>query len=140
MPDLIVNNPNILVDAPKLQGARRPRRIAGMQTERETETLRQVRRLRHEIDQLACSATWAEDCLYRGADYPPDFKCNCPVCRELFPHRLHPRPIRQSRYSLDCQVEATEDPEFADDFRRLRNDRPRYGSVFLARSLGQVVA
>ena len=97
--------------------------------------LRQLRQIRREIDEKVCSATWAEDCLYRGAEYSPDFTCSCPVCRNLFPNRRHPRPVRESRYSLDCQIESDEDPEFAEEFIRLRNDRARFGSVFIARSL-----
>jgi hypothetical protein len=99
--------------------------------------LRQVRQIRREIEETVCSATWAEDCLYRGADYSPDFRCSCPVCRNLFPNRRHPRPVRESQYSLDCQIEVDEDPEFSEEFIRLRNDRPRFGSVFIGRSSGQ---
>ena len=67
----------------------------------------------------------------RGADYAPDFRCDCPVCREFFPKRRHPRAARESRYSPDCQIETEEDPEFAEEFARLRNDRPRFGSVLI---------
>jgi hypothetical protein len=135
MAELVVNNPNILVDSPvRGVGCRRPGVAGRMHTERETAVLRQVRQIRREIDERVCSATWAEDCLYRGADYLPDFSCSCPVCRNLFPNRRHPRPVRESEYSLDCQIEADEDPEFAEEFVRLRNDRTRFGSVFIARS------
>jgi hypothetical protein len=41
-------------------------------------------------------------------------------------------------YSLDCQIEADEDPEFAEEFIRLRNDRARFGSVFIGRSTAPV--
>jgi hypothetical protein len=108
-----------------------------MPRESETAALRQLRKIRQEIDETVCSATWAEDCLYRGAEYCPDFKCACPVCSGSFPNRLHPRPVRESDYSLDCQVEAGEDPEFAEELERLRNDRPRSGSVFIGRSGSQ---
>jgi hypothetical protein len=39
--------------------------------------------------------------------------------------------VRESNYSLDCQIETDEDPEFAEELARLRNDRPRFGSVFI---------
>jgi hypothetical protein len=135
MTELVVNNPNILVDSSARGiGCGRPGRAGRTHTERETAVLRQLRQIRREIDKTVCSATWAEDCLYRGADYLPDFRCSCPVCRNLFPNRRHPRPVRESEYSLDCQIEADEDPEFAEEFVRLRNDRTRFGSVFIARS------
>jgi hypothetical protein len=135
MTELVVNNPNILVDSPSRGiGCGRPGRAGRAHTEGETAALRQLRQIRREIDERVCSATWAEDCLYRGADYLPDFECSCPVCRNLFPNRRHPRPVWESEYSLDCQIEADEDPEFAEEFVRLRNDRPRFGSVFIGRS------
>ena len=136
MSELVVNNPNILVDssatAARISACELRRQ--GAHTEQETAALRQLRQIRREIDETVCSATWAEDCLYRGADYSPDFKCACPACRKVFPNRLHPRPVRESEYSLDCQIEAEEDPEFAEEFARLRNDRTRFGSVFIGRS------
>jgi hypothetical protein len=137
MPELVVNNPNILVDSSSrdIDGRRRYRGDSA-QTEAETAVLQGLRQIRREIDERVCSATWAEDCLYRGADYSPDFRCACPVCQKLFPNRRHPRPVRESLYSLDCQVEMDEDPEFAEEFNRLRNDRPRFGSVFIGRSSG----
>jgi hypothetical protein len=101
--------------------------------------LRQLSQIRREIEELVCSSTWAEDCLFRGAEYAPDFQCACPVCRSLFPNRRHPRAVRESAYSLDCQVEADEDPEFAEELARLRNDRPRFGSVFIGRSGGHAL-
>jgi hypothetical protein len=135
MSDLVVNNPNILVDTQLRPGGRRfPDRAGRTRTEGEMAAVRQLRRIRREIEETVCSATWAEDCLYRGADYPPDFRCSCPVCRNLFPNRLHPRPVRESKYAPDCQIEAEEDPEFSEDFLRLRNDRMRIGSVFIAHS------
>jgi hypothetical protein len=135
MSELVVNNPNILVDSPSFViGSRPAGHGARTHTENEMAVLRQLRQIRREIDETVCSATWAEDCLYRGADYSPDFRCSCPVCRNLFPNRRHPRPVRESQYSLDCQIEADEDPEFAEEFTRLRNDRLRFGSVFIGRS------
>jgi hypothetical protein len=136
MADLVVNNPNILVDSSirRMPGAR-PDRAGKIGGEKELAVLRQLRQVRREVEETVCSSTWAEDCLYRGADYLPDFQCSCPVCRSLFPQRLHPRPVRESRYSLDCQIESEEDPEFAAEFARLRNDRTRRGSVFIARSM-----
>jgi hypothetical protein len=135
MTELVVNNPNRLVDSSaRGTGGRRPDRAGRAHTEQETAVLRQLSQIRREIDERVCSATWAEDCLYRGVDYLPDFRCSCPVCRNLFPNRRHPRPVRESAYSLDCQIEADEDPEFAEEFIRLRNDRPRFGSVFIGRS------
>jgi hypothetical protein len=43
---------------------------------------------------------------------------------------LHPRSSRESEIAADCQVEGDEDPEFAEEFARLRNDRAKIGSVF----------
>jgi len=92
-----------------------------------------VEQIRQQVYRTACSATWAEDCLYRGAEYSPDFRCNCSVCRERFPERLYPREARQSDFSGDCQMEAENDPELAEELERLRNDRERVGSVFIVR-------
>ncbi|HEX4056221.1 MAG TPA: hypothetical protein VHX86_18325 [Tepidisphaeraceae bacterium] len=138
MAEIVVNNPNIVVDADSEGEAegRLGRRHQNRQTRSEPETtlLRQLRHIRRQIEETACSSTWAEDCLYRSAAYAPDFQCACPACRTLFPNRRHPRPVRESNYSLDCQVEAEEDPEFAEERARLRNDRPRFGSVFIGRA------
>jgi hypothetical protein len=134
MSDLIVNNPNILIDAPRVGGTRTTQPPDVNRRDGELAALKKLREIRREIDRTVCSSTWAEDCLFRGADYPPDFKCGCPVCRARFPERLHPRPVRESAYAADCQVEAAEDPEFAEEFARLRNDRLRAGSVFIGRS------
>jgi hypothetical protein len=90
---------------------------------------RQIDEARREVGTVACSSTWAEDCLYRGADYAPDFRCQCAVCRAEYPERLYPRAAMESRYSVDCQVETEVDPELAEDLARLRNDRLRAGSV-----------
>lgn len=139
MAEIVVNNPNIVVDASGNGGvADRPgRRHQNRQPRSEAETalLRQLRHIRRQIEETACSSTWAEDWLYRGAAYAPDFQCACPACRVLFPNRRHPRPVRESNYSLDCQVEAEEDPEFAEDLARLRNDCPRFGSVFIGTAM-----
>jgi len=140
MSEVIVNNPNIFIDAPSEAAAdapgRRGFRASGgkLQSDAEASLLRRLREVRREIEELACSATWAEDCLYRGADYAPDFQCGCPVCRTLFPARRHPRNVRESKFSIDCQVETHEDPELAEDLARLRNDRQRIGSVFIGHS------
>ena len=133
MSKMIVTNPNILFDSSTREGGdiQADRRLDRPHCDAEISLIREVRRLRQEIEELACSATWAEDCLFRGADYAPDFRCDCPVCREFFPNRRHPRGVRESRYSLDCQIETDEDPEFAEEFARLRNDRRRIGSVFI---------
>jgi hypothetical protein len=136
MAGLTVNNPNIVVNASIAGGSgfRRLRRGGPGHSRTQTTLLRQLSQIRREIEELVCTSTWAEDCLFRGAEYAPDFQCACPACRSLFPNRRHPRAVRESAYSLDCQVEADEDPEFAEDFARLRNDRPRFGSVFIRRS------
>lgn len=137
MQEMVVNNPNIILDTPDFPGRdRRGVRAGRAVSEAEAAILRQIRQFRREIEETVCSATWAEDCLYRGENYSPDFRCACPVCRKLFPERLYPRAVRESKYSLDCQVETDEDPEFAEEFARLRNDRPRIGSVIIGRSLG----
>lgn len=133
MAEIAVNNPNIVVDASGGGAERpgRPHQSRPPRSEAETALLRQLRHIRRQIEETACSSTWAEDWLYRGAAYAPDFQCACPACRALFPNRRHPRPVRESNYSLDCQVETEEDPEFAEELARLRNDRPRVGSVFI---------
>lgn len=130
-----VKNPNIFVDVSKSSPAgAAPHRNAFGPSERsaaDAQLMREIAEIRLQIEQLVCSATWGEDCLYRGADYAPDFRCSCPVCRELYPDRRHPRPVLESKYSIDCQIETNEDPEFAEEFAKLRNDRVRVGSVFL---------
>jgi hypothetical protein len=93
---------------------------------------RQIDQLRFQVVQIVCSGAWADDCLYRGAVYFPNFSCRCAHCRLEFADRLYPRQARQSNYSSDCQVEMDEDPEFAEEFAVLRNDRARAGSVFLS--------
>ncbi|MGD0138372.1 MAG: hypothetical protein ABSD28_05805 [Tepidisphaeraceae bacterium] len=139
MVEMTVNNPNIVVNASMADGSgfRRPPRGGPGHSRTQTTLLRQLSQIRREIEERVCTSTWAEDCLFRGAEYAPDFQCACPVCRSLFPNRRHPRAVRESAYSLDCQVEADEDPEFAEELARLRNDRPRFGSVFMARGGGQ---
>jgi hypothetical protein len=126
MSEMVVNNPNIVIDAPGQDP-----RAASPGSAADAPLLRRLRQARREIEALACSAVWAEDCLYRGADYLPDFQCDCPACRARFPDRRYPRAVRESRYSIDCQVETDEDPEFAEDLALLRNDRARVGSVFI---------
>jgi hypothetical protein len=131
MAKVIVNNPNIFLESSYADagiGAAALRSAAP--AEDDLAAVRLLRQFRREIEELACSAAWAEDCLFRGARYAPDFRCQCSNCRKFFPNRLHPRSFRESRYSIDCQVETDEDPEFAEEFARLRNDRPRFGSVF----------
>ncbi|MGA3066075.1 MAG: hypothetical protein ABSF29_04425 [Tepidisphaeraceae bacterium] len=93
---------------------------------------RQIERIREKIFLVACSAAWAEDCLYRGVEYVPNFRCHCALCRSKYPHRLYPGQARESRVSADCQVEVEEDPELAEDLAALRNERVRVGSVFIA--------
>ncbi len=131
MPKVIVNNPNIVLESSSGETgfAGAALRSAAID-EGDMAAVRLLRQFRQEIEELACSATWADDCLFRGARYAPDFRCACANCRKFFPTRLHPRPFRESKYSTDCQVETDEDPEFAEEFARLRNDRPRFGSVF----------
>lgn len=138
MDNLIVNNPNIIVIAQVKSRDGRSRYCPTAPNARQAALQRQLREIRREIDALVCSATWAEDCLYRGSDYPPDFRCKCRLCREKFPDRRHPRDARQSEYSIDCQLEAEEDPELAEELQRLRNDRPRSGSVFLGNNPGSI--
>ncbi len=135
MSELVVNNPNMVIDASdSVENGKfgRRRQSSGPRPENEAALVRQLRGIRRHIEETACSSTWAEDWLYRGATYAPDFKCNCQTCRALFPDRLHPRPVRESNYSLDCQIETNEDPEFAEELARLRNDRPRFGSIFIS--------
>lgn len=131
MPKVIVSNPNIVFESSSgetgLAGA--ALRSTALE-ETDIAAVRLLRQFTEEIEELACSAAWAEDCIFRGARYAPDFRCACPNCRKFFPNRLHPRSFRESKYSTDCQVESDEDPEFAEEFARLRNDRPRFGSVF----------
>jgi len=98
----------------------------------EQELRHQIEQVRQKLDRLVCSSVWAEDCLYRGAEYVPDFRCSCALCRSEFPQRRYPRQARQSDISVECQVETDEDPELAEDLARLRNDRVRLGSVFIA--------
>jgi hypothetical protein len=132
MPKLIVNNPNIILESHGSPGkAFLANPAPAPPKDVEPALIRQLRRFRREVEELVCSAAWAEDCLFRGASYAPDFRCTCPNCRKFFPNRLHPRPFRESNYSIDCQIETNEDPEFAEEFARLRNDRPRVGSAFL---------
>jgi hypothetical protein len=141
MPQPAINNPSIVIEAPAQENetrtARRKRLKAAAETDPEVrgEMLRrQVAHIREKIVRLACSAAWAEDCLYRGTDYAPDFRCRCGLCEVKYPERRYPRQARESNFSVDCQVEADEDPELAEDLARLRNDRLRVGSVFLAMS------
>jgi hypothetical protein len=135
MTKVIVNNPNIILDSSikEAYGAAANQTQPPARRETEIALLRQVRQFRQKLDQIVCSATWAEDCLFHGAQYAPDFKCGCSLCRRFFPDRRYPRGARESNYSVDCQIETDEDPEFAEEFARLRNDRPRYGSVFATR-------
>jgi hypothetical protein len=134
MSKMIVTNPNIVfVSSSKGPNVQVRRDEPPARRETEMALARQLRQFREKIDQLVCSATWAEDCLFRGAQYAPDFRCGCPVCRKFFPNRRYPRATRESNYSIDCQIETDEDPEFAEEFARLRNERPRYGSVFAGR-------
>jgi hypothetical protein len=134
MMESVVNNPNIFFDASDgVADATLGRRghDGEPRPEADASLLRQVGHIRRQIEETACSSTWAEDWLYRGADYSPDFQCKCIACRTLFPERLHPRSVRESDYSADCQIETNEDPEFAEELAKLRNDRPRYGSIFV---------
>ena len=134
MPEIVVNNANAVFDAKNDASSRRAGRdVREGRSESEAALLRQLRKVRREIEQIACSSTWAEDCLYRGAAYAPDFRCSCPACRTLFPNRRYPRAVRESSYSTDCQVESDEDPELAEELALLRNERVRIGSVFLRR-------
>jgi len=137
-----VNNANIMVEIRsvdrQMRMAQRQRMHSPHAVDRdrrstEQELRRQIEQVRQKLDRLVCSSVWAEDCLYRGAQYAPDFRCSCAVCRCEFPQRRYPRQARQSDISVDCQVEAEEDPELAEDLARLRNDRERLGSVFIAR-------
>jgi hypothetical protein len=121
--------------APETRTARRKRLKAAALSEHDAQSellRRQIAQIREKIFRIACSSAWAEDCMYRGTEYAPDFHCRCGLCESKFPHRLYPRHSRESRFSIDCQVEVDEDPEFAEEFARLRNDRVRIGSVFLA--------
>jgi hypothetical protein len=122
MSQTIVNTINAIEVSPELVSGADP----------DVEFRRRLRASQRQIARAACSSTWREDCLYRGAEYEPDFHCQCGQCAEKFPHRLHPRDYRESDYSSDCQVEQSEvDDELAEDLTRLRNERQRIGSVFL---------
>jgi hypothetical protein len=135
MAELTVISPNTLFDASGAGAEARfaiRRRSEQSRSGADAEMSNQVLQIRRRIDETACSSTWAEDWLYRGVDYAPDFECKCEVCRTLFPNRLHPRPVRETDYSTDCQDETSEDPEFAEELAKLRNDRPRYGSIFVS--------
>jgi hypothetical protein len=134
MPNLIISNINVIVEAFKQSGSKRHRQDtphchAAPPSQRAV--LRRVHAARKKLRQIACSSTWAEDCLHRGAAYSPDLKCQCPNCREKFPNRLHPRPVQETNISSDCQQETEADPDLAEELKALRNDRPRLGSVFL---------
>jgi hypothetical protein len=134
MLDVVVINANTVKESDSEKGQMRKRKRGGKPRSHDDAALIvRIGQIRREIEELVCSAAWAEDCLYRGADYPPDFQCSCAICRTFYPNRRYPRPVRESKYSLDCQVEADEDPEFAEEFARLRSDRPRVGSVFFRR-------
>lgn len=141
MPQPAITNTNIVVERiPEVVETRTARRkrlkaAAIMDDQRQAvheQLRRQIERIRQEILHIACSSAWAEDCLYRGIDYAPDFRCHCALCESKYPQRLYPRQARESRVSADCQVEFEEDPELAEDFARLRNERLRVGSVFIA--------
>jgi hypothetical protein len=133
MPQITVTTSNTFVDA-QTAGSRPGQARRGKSRRSADEHLKQrIQQVRQQVYRTACSATWAEDCLYRGAQYSPDFRCQCTLCRERFPERLYPREARQSDYSADCQLEAENDPELAEDLDRLRNDRERMGSVFIVR-------
>jgi hypothetical protein len=133
MPQITVITTNKSVNA-QVANARARQRSRNKLRRPVDEQLRQhIEQVRHQVYRTACSATWAEDCFYRGAQYLPDFRCNCALCRDKFPDRLYPREARQSDYSADCQMETENDPELAEDLDRLRNDRERVGSVFIVR-------
>jgi hypothetical protein len=139
MSKLAVTNTNIVVEsieAPKRR--KRPKKTANTgadwgRSEQQTRLRALAEKFRRHVDSLVCSSAWAEDCLFRGANYEPDFRCSCNLCQARFPKRLHPRPVRETAVSLDCQVEIDADPDLADDLRRLRNERERIGSAFVAR-------
>jgi hypothetical protein len=140
MSQIVVNNTNIIVESYPMKSesrADRQRRLRTLHSDesparRSQELLRrQIDEARSRIGRVACTSTWAEDCLYRGASYAPDFRCQCATCRGEFPERLHPRQAMESRYSLDCQVETEVDPELAEEVAGLRNDRLRAGSVIV---------
>jgi hypothetical protein len=142
MTQIVVNNTNMIIETSppafqtrqaRLERQQRMRALhhAARPADQAPQELarRQIDQARRQVVGVACSSTWAEDCLYRGAEYAPDFRCQCAVCRAEFPDRRYPRPAMESRYSVDCQVEADVDPELAEDLARLRNDRLRAGSV-----------
>jgi hypothetical protein len=136
MPEMTVNNPNIVVVASSKQpndakSKAKSRSESYVRRNQKVAIIRRIERAKRRLEEITCTSTWAEDCLFRGEEYAPDFKCKCPLCREIFRRRLHPRPVRESNYSLDCQAECNEDPELAEDLARLRNERLRVGSVFV---------
>ncbi len=133
---MIVNSTNkIISEGSAAAGAQdsRSKRHDAEAPSRGARTRRDVEILRGRILSVVCSGAWADDCLYRGAEYAPDFRCACARCRADFPDRLHPRQARQSALSGDCQVECEEDPELAEDLAKLRSDHVRVGSVFIVR-------
>jgi hypothetical protein len=134
-----INNANIIIEehplTPETRTARRKRlrAQAAEQSEAQNELLRrQIDQIREKIFSIACSSAWAEDCLYRGIEYAPNFRCRCLLCEAKFPDRLYPRQARESNISIDCQAEGDDDPELAEELARLRNERARVGSVFIA--------
>jgi hypothetical protein len=133
---MVVSNRNIVVDAKgfRRKSRRTRQRGRGKYTWRanEAKLLALIARFRREIEALACSSAWAEDCLYRGVNYVPDFRCACNLCRDRYPKRRFPQPAKESSISIDCQVEAEVDPELAEDLARLRNEPVRSGSIFIA--------
>ena len=101
MIEMVVNNPNTVNVSPSPKIAPRKRRRGGKpHSQSDAELMVRIGQMRRDIEELVCSAAWAEDCLYRGADYPPDFQCECAICRAFFPNRRYPRPVRES--ILDC--------------------------------------
>jgi len=139
MSNLTVTNTNIVVES--LQTAKRRKRAKKLaahcadwgRAEQQTRLRALAEKFRRHVESIVCSSVWAEDCLFRGANYEPDFRCSCNLCQARFPKRLHPRPVRESAISLDCQAEIEADPDLAEDLRRLRNERERIGSAFVAR-------
>jgi hypothetical protein len=144
MTELVVNNINIVVERRHQRGTRN-RGTRNHPAARQAsppvnaQLLQQVGNAAKQLRAISCSSSWMEDCLYRGKEYAPDFRCHCPRCNSKFPDRLHPQPARQSDYSEDCQVEGDEDAEFAEEFSRLRNARLRVGSAFIASRLDKNV-
>jgi len=88
MPKVIVNNPNIVFESsPGEAGFAGAALRSAAIDESDMAAVRLLRQFRQEIEELACSATWADDCLFRGP-----LRARFPLClRQL--QQIFPRPV-----------------------------------------------